>query len=221
MEKQEQQSNKITKKSILLVEGEDEKNFFDKLLKSKSLEINDVQCISAGGEKSFKARFGNLSREEAFRYVNKIAFIRDAEKNEAYSALDSIKSAVKSAKTNTGFDIECISSLTDNVKDIVKDKMRCGVYIMPDNKNSGALENLCIKYMKTEPIHNCVEGYIRCAQSNGAILKNKSKAKIFAYLSTKIADAPSIGVAAKQGVFDFDNTCFDGIKDFLKRVFSA
>ncbi|MCA6070876.1 MAG: hypothetical protein LE168_00555 [Endomicrobium sp.] len=187
---------KIGETSILLVEGKDEVNFFNALL--KFLDVPDVQCIDVGGVSKFKNEFDALSRGAGFEDVNKIAFVRDADK-QAESALDSLKSSVSTA-AYVRFNIDDIS-LANNVKDI-DDVARCGVYIMPDNQSPGMLEDLCIKYMKTDSICHCVEEYISCVRNNGGKngekfeFKNESKSIIFSYLSTKLADSPSIGLAA-------------------------
>jgi hypothetical protein len=210
----------IEKTSILLVEGKDEVNFFDMLL--KFLDIPNVQCIGVDGVDNFGNGFVTLSKQEKFRDVDKIAFIRDADNKQAKSALDSLKSSVQSADVH--FNINDISLANNNIKDI--NDVRCGVYIMPDNQNSGMLEDLCIKYMKTDSICHCVEEYISCVRNNGGKngekfeFKNKSKSIIFSYLSTKLADSPSIGRAAQKNVFDFNNKCFYGIKNFLSKMFS-
>ncbi|MCA6070253.1 MAG: hypothetical protein LE180_03980 [Endomicrobium sp.] len=211
----------IEKTSILLVEGKDEVNFFDMLL--KFLNIPNVQCIDVCGVDNFGNGFVTLSKQEKFRDVDKIAFIRDADKR-AESALKSLKSSVRSANVRF-INIDDISlANNNNVKDT--NGVRCGVYIMPDNQNSGMLEDLCIKYMKTDSICHCVEKYISCVRNNGGKngekfeFENESKSIIFSYLSTKLADSPSIGLAARQNVFDFNNKCFDGIKNFLLKMFS-
>ncbi|MCA6072488.1 MAG: hypothetical protein LE178_02995 [Endomicrobium sp.] len=210
----------IEKTSILLVEGKDEVNFFDMLL--KFLNIPNVQSIDVGGVYNFKNKFSVLSKQEKFRDVDKIAFIRDADK-QAESALDSLKSSVQSADVR--FSINDISlANNNNIKDI--NGVCCGIYIMPDNQSSGMLEDLCIKYMKTDSICHCVEKYISCVRNNGGKngekfeFKNESKSIIFSYLSTKLADSPSIGRAAQKNVFDFNNKCFCDIKNFLSKMFS-
>jgi hypothetical protein len=91
---------------------------------------------------------------------------------------------------------------------------------MPNNKDSGMLEDLCIESRKTDPVWNCVETFIKCY--NPLIEKDKyniSKAKIGAFLSTRVPIAYSLGVAAQEHVWDFDNPCFNQVKDFLGKLF--
>jgi hypothetical protein len=91
---------------------------------------------------------------------------------------------------------------------------------MPNNKDSGMLEDLCIESRKADPVWNCVEAFIRCYDP--LIEKNKyniSKAKIGAFLSTRVPIVNSLGVAAQDHIWDFDNPCFNSVKDFLTNLF--
>ena len=82
---------KISEKNILLVEGMDEYNFFNKIV--ETLSLNNVQVIWVGGKDKFAEKFSTLSKSPNFSEIAKIAFVRDAEANKAAAAFDSIKSA--------------------------------------------------------------------------------------------------------------------------------
>jgi hypothetical protein len=212
--------NQITETSLLFVEGKNEKYFFGALL--KFLKIDNVQHIDTKGADNLKNVFEDYSKQASFNNVSRIAFIQDADKKSAECRLKILKSSVQEIvkARNDNFDFKDIS-LDSNVKNIEGVNVRYGFYIMPNNKDDGMLEDLLIEYMKTDTICHCVEKYISCAQNNGASLKNKSKSTILAYLSTKPKIPSSIDIAAQQGVFDFNNECFKGIKDFLTKMFSA
>jgi nucleoside diphosphate kinase len=219
--------------NILLVEGKDEKNFFKELL--KYLSIGNVQIESYEGKGNLKKFLQALSKDRNFRNIKKMAFVRDADED-AKSAFHSIKDNIKDAVK----ELEVYDSiagwyskleLSNNVISI--NGIRLGIYIMPDNKNNGTLEDLCIEYIKSDPVKDCVFEYIKCIEccfkKSGKTLnpKNKSKSMVYSYLSSKMlsskknAYSPSIGVAAQQDIFDFSNSCFYGIKDFLKKMFKA
>lgn len=202
---------KIEEQSILLVEGNDEVKFFQKML--KHMRIGKVQCIDAGGKDHFKERFLVLSKDSEFENIRRIAFIRDAEQFLAQDALKSIKSCVDNARV--GFSIDEITK--DNIITCSKD-VKCGVYIMPDNYNKGMLENLLIEYFKTEPYWACVDNYISCLEESGINFRNKAKSAVLACLASK-DECYRIGIAAEKGYIDFDNTVFNNIKNFLSNMF--
>jgi hypothetical protein len=209
--------------SILLVEGKDDLDFFNDLL--KFLGMNDVKCTKVDGNRCFKDKLDTVLKDPGFGDVNKIAFIRDAD-DSADKTLESLKTCVLNVveKRNLDKEIKDIS-FDSNIENI--DDKRYGFYIMPDNKNPGALEDLYIKYIETDPIYHCIERYIRCIQSKGISLKNEKKATKFLYTSTKREnDCPSIGNTGqpKKGeekVLDFNNECFASIKNFLTKMFYA
>lgn len=201
----------IEKDSVLFVEGSDECNFFDGIL--KNIGVDNVQCIDVGGIKQFNNKFITYSKASGFCNIAKIAFIRDAEKMEAVNALNSIKSTVHRSKIH--FSIEEIS-LSRNI--IKNNGVVCGVYIMPDNNSSGMLEDLFIEYFQNEPISACVYKYMECLEDKGIILQNKSKSTVLSYLASK-DECNRIGLAAKQNYIDYSKKCFNPIKDFLKKMY--
>ena len=73
---------KIEQANILAVEGKDEVNFFDALI--KYLCITNIQIIDVGGKDSFQNKFSAIIQSEgALAKIKKIGFVRDAEEHEA------------------------------------------------------------------------------------------------------------------------------------------
>jgi len=205
-------NSKIEKENILFVEGKDEKNFFDALL--KRLDITDVQIIDVSGKDNFQTHFSAyMQTERALSRIKNMGFVRDAEKNEANSAFQSICSVLKK------YGLACPSELC---KPVEQDKKKISIFIMPNNNDCGMLEDLCIKAIQGSGIFNCVESFIQCYE--GKIEKdkyNKSKASILAYLSAQVPIVYSLGNAAQQSVFDFSHPCFDSIKKFLIELYKS
>jgi hypothetical protein len=202
--------NKIEKENVLVVEGKDEKNFFEALL--KKLDIHDVQIIDAGGKDNFKNKFSAyMQSENALNIIKNIGFVRDAEEHDAQSAFQSICSILRN------YELPCPADLR---KVIAHDGKKVSIFIMPNNNDCGMLEDLCIDSIKNVDVFYCVECFINCYENK--INKDKyniAKAKILAYLSTRTPIVASLGLAAQQGVWNFENQCFDGIKSFLKDLF--
>jgi len=239
----------IEEEKILLVEGKDDKKFFGKLIESLSKK-KDVQIISVNGREKFGEKFSILLKNPKFPNVKKIAFLRDAD-DSAEDALKSIidtivKGIYKCDKGEEfqGVKNDIIKEITKNLNDnghickildikLIKDNIKkeiennfklgeLGIYIMPNNKGNGALEDLCKEYMelKDPKIACCVNRYIKCIKEKCEIkIKNESKSIIHSYLSVNQDDRPSIGIAAEKGIFDFTNDCFNDIKNFLKKMY--
>jgi hypothetical protein len=201
---------KIEKENVLAVEGNDEKNFFEALL--KTMNIPNVQIIDVCGKDNFKNKFPvYMQSEGALKKIKNIGFVRDAEQLEATSAFDSICSVLHK------YALPCPTELCKLVEDNGK---KVNVFIMPNNNDCGMLEDLCIAAIKGTDVFTCVECFIKCYETK--IEKDKynlAKAKILAYLSTRTPLVNALGLEAKQSVWDFTKPCFDDIKKFLKELF--
>jgi hypothetical protein len=200
----------IEQENVLAVEGNDEKNFFNALL--RTMNIPNVQIIDVGGKDSFKNKFPvYIQSEGALEKIKNIGFVRDAEKLEAKSAFDSICSVLSK------YALPCPTELRKLIKDNGK---KVNIFIMPNNNNCGMLEDLCITAIKDTDVFACVECFIKCYETKIEKGKyNATKAKILAYLSTRTPIVNALGLAARQGVWNFAEPCFADIKKFLKELF--
>ena len=202
--------DKIVQENILAVEGKDEKNFFDALL--KKLMITNVQIIDVGGKDNFKNKFSvYLQSDRALDIIKNIGFIRDAEDLEAETAFQSICSVLNN------YSLPCPTKIG---KVIEYNGKKVNIFIMPNNNDCGILENLCITSIIETDIFKCVDCFVKCYSSMISKEKyNLPKAEILAYLSTRIPIVNSLGIAAQQNVWDFSHECFSEIKKFLLELF--
>ncbi|MFA5879643.1 MAG: DUF3226 domain-containing protein [Candidatus Margulisiibacteriota bacterium] len=203
----------ITSDYLLAVEGIDECNFFAKLL--THLNIPDIQCIDIKGTTNFANELPVIVSADGFwQRVKAIGFIRDAENNPAE---DAFKSITKIMKDNNLPIPTAPNQVTVNTSPIT------GVFIMPDNAETGMLENLCLKTIEELPVYKCIENFVSCflkyQQEEEKLIFNKSKAMVQAYLSSRSKIANSLGIGAQKGYWDLNHKAFDDIKKFLKNLF--
>lgn len=208
----------IKSKRLLLVEGNDEKWFCIQLLQSIGLNQNaenlDLQVIDIGGNQNFGASLKLITKSPYFDEVTAIGFIRDAEQNPAGSSYTSTCSSIKKYISN--FPIPKIGQIkTEN-------GLTCGVFIMPDNKSSGMLENLCLEAVKTNPVYGEAEVYVDKAATLMADSDrkkyNKPKAMVQTYLAGQPVLVNTLANAAKKGLWDFTNPVFNNIMNFIKNL---
>lgn len=203
----------IESKHLLIVEGQDEKGFFDVLL--KYLDINTVQTINVAGRKNIKTTIETLSVITNFDKVTNVGFVFDAEKNEAKSTFQSLEANLKKI-----FPAEYIPKKSG---DVIKAKISCGIFIMPDNKRSGMLEDLCLDSVRHTSLFPIADSYVQDAkmlQSEADKEKyNIHKALLQTYLAGLPKICNTIRVAVAKNVFDFENTVFSEIKKFLKDLY--
>jgi len=199
----------IEKPSILLVEGPDDRSFFEALL--RYLAIQSVQIKDVSGKDNFSYTFEALLNAEGGSLVKNIGFVRDADKPNAQAAFKAICSILNKNK------YPCPAEIG---KMIESDGKKVNIFIMPNNNDSGMLENLCINSIREIDILHCIDCFIKCY---APIISNEKhnvpKATILAYLSTRVPVVNTLGVAAQQKVWDFSHECFNQIKAFLFDLF--
>lgn len=205
---------KIWSTSLLLVEGKDEVNFFDALL--KHLGISDVQVIDVGGKDKFKETINSASKIPGFSSIQKIGFVRDAEEKIAQAAFSNICNSVNKIGISTPKSIGKCESGTYNGNSI-----RIGIFIMPNNKDCGMLENLCLKSIKGEECYNKMQSYIEYLEDMHTENQsfNINKAMVQTYLASTVPIVNSLGLGAQKGVWNFNNSAFDEIKEFITDLF--
>ncbi len=201
---------------VLLVEGKDEVNFFNALLKHWGIEGVTVQEVGGKDKvpteiQSFLLTFGGQ--------VKGYAIIRDADRDSG-AAFQSVVSLLQ--KQGEPFP-ESIGGYGENAA------RRVGVFIMPGNQDEGMLEDLCLQTVAEHPVMACAERYFSCLGENLVSLapdqpkqpgqhyfpKNPSKAKAQAFLAGMHGTFASVGVAALNGCWNFDHPALDDLKAFL------
>lgn len=82
----------ISQKKLLAVEGKDDVEFFEALL--KDMKIGDCEICEVGGKDQFKHKIPALVKVPGFSNVQRLGIIRDADKNPS-AAFDSIVNILK------------------------------------------------------------------------------------------------------------------------------
>lgn len=218
---------RIESKIQLLVEGNDERNFFEAFIKyhSEKLSLRKIQIQNFKGGTQFNAFLRSFVNMSGFYdEVWSIGIVRDAEmqdaeksaENAAENAFKSVQGALKNAELPVP---DCPE------KRKVDGKLAVEVLILPgrDHKK-GMLETLLCQTFAGTKIDDCISEFFQCVEP---LLREpikehqKDKAKAFAYLATRSDSHHSVGVAAKQGCWDLDHKVFDGIREFLKRIVAS
>lgn len=203
----------ISREKILIVEGNDEVNFFKYLLNNRSelqnLDLkNKVQIIPIQGVGNMKKELSVLKNRSGFDIVKSIAVIRDADSNEA-SSFESVKNFLQTndlpAPTTVG-----------NFSEENSEGIKGGIFVIPGNDIQGTmLEDLCLASVHENPIINLVDRYISELQQlqEIEISSNLSKTKILVYLASQKKIYSSLGTGVTN--FDITNTCFNSLVTFL------
>ena len=194
----------ISQKKVLAVEGDDEINFFDSLL--KYLGITDVEIRQVGGKDQFKNKLPALVESTGFfDHVEVFAVIRDANAD-ANAAFSSVKNILQ--KLNLAPPIKMNRFANNSIK--------LGIFIMPGNSEKGMLEDLCLSTVKQHPKMTCVDEFMECVLKLEDPPKNIAKAKAQSFLSSMPIMVNSVGIGAQKGYWNFESDDLNDLKTFLE-----
>lgn len=202
----------LNKNKLLLVEGKDEINFFKALC--KYLNIDDIQIIETGGKEKLKSELPAVLLMRNFENVESVAVIQDAD-NSLDSAVDSIKYLLSKHKLPVPEGHTSFKTTSG---------MKCGIFIMPGNRESGMLENLVLDTVDGHLVKIESDKYIdalRIKLTDDGTLKfpqNEHKARLHAYLAGMEKHVSSLGLATQKGYFNLDSEHLDDIKTFLQSI---
>ncbi|MDE2855956.1 MAG: hypothetical protein OXN88_17425 [Chloroflexota bacterium] len=180
----------------LLVEGSDDKTFFDQL--AKHLHYRGMfGIVECGGWTRIGDELQNMiSDTEYFRKLKHVAIVRDADRNT--DAFSSVKSALANANgkvtklENEKGELQPIHEYPIPSQHLV---MASGypsvsVMIIPGVDDRGALENYVRKALQRDKLWACVEDYFKCLPGAGISIEEERRARseIGVFISGKVVD---------------------------------
>ena len=199
----------IEKSKQLLVEGNDQLNFFEAFL--THLGIRDtVQVQNFGGVDELQLFVETIAATREFRdMVESLGIVRDAESRPAQSAFQSVQSSLSRAGL----------PIPERMNQPFGGTPALSVFILPDNRPDGMLETLLCKTFDGTQMGGCIDGFFECVSTSiGESPHRPDKSRAFAYISTMSNPNVSVGVAAKKRYWDLDHVVFDGVRNFLRSL---
>lgn len=193
----------ISKSIQLLVEGRDQLNFFEAYIRRVELQ-NSVQVQDFGGVNELRGFLLALVDAPGFETVVSVGIVRDAEES-ATGARRSVEDSLRNAGLPAPGDADG------------GDGLAVQVLILPgDGEEQGMLETLLCRSVVDEPVNDCINGFLECADAlPGIDIRKPHKARAHAYLATQPEPQVSVGVAALKGYWPLDHEAFAGVRTFL------
>ena len=191
----------------LLVEGNDQRNFFEAF--TSHLAITNVQIQNFGGVSELGDFLEGFVGATGFREtVQSLGIVRDAEKS-AERAFQSVQDSLERAKL----------SVPDSPVERTGDSPAVTVLILPGDNRQGMLETLLCASFAATPVEDCIDDFFKCVKSLPDVsIERSDKARAHAYLTTKPKPHFSVGVAAKNNYWDLDHNVFSSVRDFLRMI---
>ena len=194
---------------LLLVEGNDDQNLFQKLIEDVGLD--GIQIISMNGKENFGIpNLKSVINTPGFREVKSLGIVQDADEN-ANNTFSSICTVLR----------ECDLPVPAQPMEIISASLKVGVLVIPPGAAKGEIEDLCLAAIKEYNELECIENYFSCLKEKlplDKFPKDLSKAKIQAFLASREESVPHLGVAAQKGFFPLDHNIFEDIKIFLRSL---
>ena len=191
----------------LLVEGNDQRNFFEAF--TSHLSISNVQIQNFGGVNELRDFLEGLVSATGFREtVQSLGIVRD-EETSAGGAFQSVQSALSKAALPVP---NRPAERTDTSPAVT-------VLILPGDDRQGMLETLLCESFADTSVDHCIDDFFKCVESLPDMsIDRPDKARAHAYLTTKPNPHFSVGVAAKSDYWDLDHSVFSTVRDFLQMI---
>ena len=199
----------LTSDWLLLVEGKDEVNLFEELMKHCFGAEPTVQVVDAGGVRKFPNRLRAIQTAcRARPTLRSIGVVRDAD-DDASGAFRSVCDHIR----NVGYEPPAVhGEFSDATPSI-------GVFIVPNGEEPGAIETLCRRSREGDEVGRCVDEYLRCLDGNEAMRSmNEDKSFAHAYLAAMEDPVARVGEGARQGVWDFESAAFAELSEFIRKL---
>ena len=195
----------ITQPWVLVVEGEEDKFFFEAF--TEYLGLGQIQIVPLGGKTELRRNLSTLIITSGHENILSLAVVRDADLNAA-SAFQSVCDALKAV------------GLPAPTRPLVStgQNPQVTVMILPQEGVNGMLEDLCLRSVAEDSAAPCVDQYFECLQErNVPSAQNMSKARVQVFLASK-EKTLRLGEAAKAGYWPFSDVAFAQVKSFLQQI---
>lgn len=200
------QPTAIKSATQLLVEGNDQRNFFEAFTEHLSLE--NIQIQNFGGVTELGSFLRTLVIAPGFQTVQSIGIVRDAETS-AGGAFQSVQSALSNAALPA----------PNRPAERTGTSPAVTVLILPGDDRQGMLETLLCESFAATPVEDCIDDFFKCVESLPDMsIDRPDKARAHAYLTTKPNPHFSVGVAAKNDYWNLDHSVFSPVRDFLQTI---
>ena len=201
---------RIEHKKVLLVEGQDDEEFINELL--KILSITDCQIFNVKGKNEFPKKIPVLIKARGFMEPNgdsnvtHFVIIRDKDEDNAF---ESVKNILQKISFSTPSKAGQFSTGTP----------RIGIFIMPgDNVAGCTLEDLCLKTVEDQPAMKCVKEFQTCVSNLENPPKNIAKTMVQAFLAAQPEIVNSLGRGANKKYWNLNSPCLSELKCFLENL---
>lgn len=203
------QQPQITATRLLIVEGQDDRRFFEALLKQHG--IPGFQVLQIAGASNLSRRLDALRSAEEFATVTALGIVFDADDSHQ-GTFSSICRSLSGARLPVPPQPQQLSSGRPQVSVMI---------VPPDEIESGRmLEDLCLEAVADDPAMRCVDEYFSCLEDQSISQRESAipKARLHAFLASRERPGLRLGEAAEKNDIPLDSPVFEPVVNFLRQL---
>ena len=197
----------ISSPKQLIVEGNDEVRLLKAMF--KHFNIQGIQLQNCEGFDDFRKFLNAFMALSGFSDIQSLGIVADAE-----SRRSGREQAIREALSAKG-----LPSPTGPLQVASNSRLSVAYLVIPSDKDSGMLENLCLDSIADDIGMPCVEYYFECIKHTSLAGPKDvwmPKARLHAFLASRDRPGMRLGEAAEKGIWDFDADVFDTLRRLLE-----
>lgn len=184
---------RIEGRHLLLVEGQDDRRFWDSFLRHHGRV--SIQVVEYGSTSELRREFPAIVRIPGFRRLDWLGIAQDADAD-PQAALDRIRTALQKEEL----------PIPRRAWELTPGTPSVATFILPGPDQIGDLETLIWQTVEDVKRAHCVTSFLSCLTSAGVEMPQPtSKARTFSYLAACNPPGNRLGEAMQAGFFDFDH----------------
>jgi hypothetical protein len=204
-------------KILIIVEGKTDSEIIENLIvKNNIFDKDNLEFLFDHGINEVYKYVENLSTINLITQnkVKRVLIIVDCDeedpKNRFLRIINILNKQWKDLKKYNLSEVPTVPGVVS----VEHNKVGVGVFILPDNRNKGCLETLCLKSFENINILSCLDDYVNCLSNKGVNFNHNkiAKIKVRNYINTINPDTYSAELIKET---NFLSSSFDELKIFL------
>jgi hypothetical protein len=199
----------INAPNLLLVEGQDDFQFFHFLTQRADLQIHVYE-----GKDQLQLELQTLKAVEGFDDLKRAIIVRDADLD-PNAALRSVAAQWGNAFQENQPNADAETWFQD------REGREWSIWIIPGSNTTGDLEELLWRAVSHSDHRDCIEKLMTCLESfNGPPFDSKTKARLYSWLATQKEPVTQlyVALAGKIPLFDPSHPVFERYRQLIDQI---
>jgi hypothetical protein len=210
----------ISAPGLLLCEGLDDFAFLLAMLQHLQIVRERVELERLDGRWQLHDRLNALPVRDRQRRLKVLGIVCDADNDDGPTSFGRVRDDL----LNTGYSLPGAPAQLVRGPWAGGSELSVGVFVMPNNQITGALEDLCLSAIDGDPTLPCVDEFLACVSTSGVVTwrpQDRSKARLNSWLASRSDPTLLLGYAMNANEIDRSHPAFGPIRQFLADLAAA